>query len=132
MHKPSSEHANFVESPCSWPAPLGSRFLLRTAFCLDKVGEEVGKESNWGVNIFAVRPSHLEVSELLRDVRCKAQLSQIELAVRLGKVKEYVYTAENATTKKSLNLLQIWDWCTACDISMEDFLGQLQSRARVK
>jgi hypothetical protein len=111
---------------------LGSGFLLRTAFCSDIEGEEVGKESNWAVDIFAVRPSHLEVSELLRDVRRRAQLSQIELAVRLGKVREYVYTAENATTKKCPNLLQVWDWCAACGISMEDFLGQLQSRARVR
>jgi transcriptional regulator with XRE-family HTH domain len=72
--------------------------------------------------------------KLLRDVRKENKLTQIELAEKLHRKQQYVSKYELG--ERRLDLLEIYDICNACDITLAELVEraepELQKYAAIK
>lgn len=59
----------------------------------------------------------------LKRLRLAAELTQTELALRLGKPQSYVSKAESGD--RTLDLLEVRDFCTACGSNFAEFTQAL-------
>ena len=59
----------------------------------------------------------------LRKLRLDAGVTQTELAQRLGKPQSYISKAESGD--RTLDLLEIRDFCTACGANFTEFTQKL-------
>jgi transcriptional regulator with XRE-family HTH domain len=66
------------------------------------------------------------LQDLLRFIRKAANLSQRELAVRLGKPQSFVSKYESG--ERRLDILEIVQICKAVNISLVEFSKQLEAR----
>jgi transcriptional regulator with XRE-family HTH domain len=66
------------------------------------------------------------LQDLLRSIRKTANLSQNELAVRLGKPQSFVSKYESG--ERRLDMLEIMQICKAVNISLVEFSKQLEAR----
>jgi transcriptional regulator with XRE-family HTH domain len=62
--------------------------------------------------------------ELLREVRETANLTQDELAERLGSTQSFVSKCERG--ERRLDLVELQSWCSALEISMRDFVSRFE------
>ncbi len=62
--------------------------------------------------------------ELLRDLREKAELRQIDLGKRLGRHQSFVSKYESG--ERTLDFLEVKDICRALDISLADFVRKFE------
>lgn len=62
----------------------------------------------------------------LRDLRLEAGLTQAELSAALGRPQSYVSDVERG--ERRMDLLQLRDFCTACDASLANFVVDLERR----
>lgn len=58
------------------------------------------------------RPENQAFLSVLRGLRTKANLTQADLAQRLGRSQNFITAAERGVTR--LDGLQLRDWCVAC------------------
>lgn len=72
------------------------------------------------------RPEYRYVLECLGGVRRDANLTQIELASRIGRTQAFVSSVERGIRR--MDLLQVHDWCRACGVSMEVLGAMLDQR----
>lgn len=72
------------------------------------------------------RPEYQYVLECLQNVRRDAKLTQVELASKIGRTQAYVSSVERGIRR--MDLLQVLDWCRACDVSMETLGAMLDQR----
>lgn len=77
------------------------------------------------------KPSRLKQEEstyraLLREIRERAGLRQIDLADRLGRPQSYVSKYEIG--ERRLDLFELRAICRTCGISLSDFITELESR----
>lgn len=66
------------------------------------------------------------VLELLREIRTKAGLTQADLSQALERPQSYVSDVERGLRR--LDILQLRDYCAACDMRLSAFIRQLESR----
>ncbi|WP_036140915.1 helix-turn-helix transcriptional regulator [Luteibacter sp. 9135] len=59
------------------------------------------------------RPENQAFLAVLRGLRTRANLTQADLAQRLGRSQNFVTAAERGVTR--LDGLQLRDWCAACN-----------------
>jgi DNA-binding XRE family transcriptional regulator len=62
------------------------------------------------------REENVAVLAALREVRERAQLTQGQLALRLGRSQNYVTGIERAATRA--DGVQVYDWCMACGTTL--------------
>ena len=62
------------------------------------------------------RPENQAFLSTLRGLRTKANLTQADLAQRLGRSQNFVTAAERGVTR--LDGLQLRDWCVACGVDL--------------
>ena len=62
----------------------------------------------------------------LKRLRLAAELTQTELAQRLGKPQSYVSKAESGD--RTLDLLEVRDFCTACGSNFAEFTQKLDEQ----
>lgn len=62
------------------------------------------------------RPENQVFLTTLRALRKRQELTQVELAERLGRSQNYVTSAERGVIR--LDGLQLRDWCRACDVDL--------------
>lgn len=65
------------------------------------------------------------VWSLLRSIRLNANLTQRDLAKLLGRTQSFVSDAEIG--RRRLDVLQLYDWCNACNTSLVAFARTLES-----
>ncbi|MDD5008954.1 MAG: helix-turn-helix transcriptional regulator [Syntrophorhabdaceae bacterium] len=68
-----------------------------------------------------------KVRDLLRQLREKAGLRQIDLAVRLNKPQSFVSKYESG--EKTLNFLEVREVCQVLNIPMAEFVSQFEKQA---
>lgn len=68
----------------------------------------------------------IHLISLLKKVRVDADLTQTELAQKLGETQSYVSKYESG--EQRLDLIEIEAVCNAVGISMQDFVGQYLER----
>lgn len=73
----------------------------------------------------AVRAAMLQ---LLRQIRQEAGLRQEDLAERLGRPQSFVSKYE--TGERGLDVLELYEVCAACGITLARFAGRLERLAR--
>ena len=66
--------------------------------------------------------------ELLREIRGKAGLTQIELSALLKRPQSYVSDVERGVRR--MDLLQLRDYCSACDQDLVGFVRRFEKRLR--
>lgn len=66
------------------------------------------------------------VLELLREIRTKAGLTQADLSQALERPQSYVSDVERGLRR--LDILQLRDYCAACNMRLSAFIRQLESR----
>jgi transcriptional regulator with XRE-family HTH domain len=69
-------------------------------------------------------PRYGRFRALLRKIREEADLSQHELADKLGKPQSFVSKAEIG--ERSVNFLETLDFCAACNVAIAEFAERLQ------
>jgi len=62
--------------------------------------------------------------KLLRDLRKEAGLTQVQLALKLKRPQTYVSKYELG--ERRLDLLEIYDICVACEISLADLIERVE------
>jgi transcriptional regulator with XRE-family HTH domain len=62
------------------------------------------------------------LAALLRQVRLNANLTQSQLAEKIGQTQSYVSKYENG--EQRLDLIELETVCTAAGISLSDFVGR--------
>jgi transcriptional regulator with XRE-family HTH domain len=67
------------------------------------------------------RPQHKLVCAQLRAARESAGLTQVAFAKRVKTTQAWVSSVETGITR--LDLVQLWDWCKACRVSLPDFVA---------
>ena len=72
------------------------------------------------------RLSHVDIGATLREFRLKANLSQADLARRLGKPQSYVSKYE--TAEKHLDVVEVDAICQSVGRSLHDLLAVLERR----
>lgn len=68
-----------------------------------------------------------KVRDLLRRLREKAGLRQIDLAVRLNKPQSFVSKYESG--EKTLNFLEVREVCQILNIPMVEFVSQFEKQS---
>jgi transcriptional regulator with XRE-family HTH domain len=63
--------------------------------------------------------------KLIREMRVAAGLTQAACAEALGKPQSYVSKIEGGTQR--IDLLQLRDYCLACNVSLTAFVKRLES-----
>ncbi len=66
--------------------------------------------------------------ELLREIRGKAGLTQTELSALLKRPQSYVSDVERGVRR--MDLLQLRDYCSACDQDLVGFVRCFEKRLR--
>jgi transcriptional regulator with XRE-family HTH domain len=64
--------------------------------------------------------------EVLREIRERAGITQIDLGLRLGRTQNYVSTAERGAVR--LDGLQLRDWCQACGTDLVNWAREIESQ----
>jgi transcriptional regulator with XRE-family HTH domain len=72
------------------------------------------------------RPENRVFLEVLRDIRERAGMTQIDLGLRLGRTQNYVSTAERGAVR--LDGLQLRDWCQACGTDLVSWAREIESQ----
>jgi transcriptional regulator with XRE-family HTH domain len=70
------------------------------------------------------RPENQVFLATLRALRQRQELTQVELAERLGRSQNYVTSAERGVIR--LDGLQLRDWCQACGIDLVDWATEIE------
>jgi transcriptional regulator with XRE-family HTH domain len=70
------------------------------------------------------KPEYQKLLELLVDIRTKAGLKQAELAALLERPQSYVSEVERGGRR--LDLLQLRDYCGACDQDLVGFVKHFE------
>jgi transcriptional regulator with XRE-family HTH domain len=69
---------------------------------------------------------HRIFGELLRDVRVRAGLTQLQLVDALGMTQTYASEAERAIRR--LDIVQMEDWAEACGTSLDSLMAEYGAR----
>lgn len=73
---------------------------------------------------------HRLLTELLRDIRKRAGLTQIQLAKKLGESQSYISKWERGALR--LDLVQVRSLCTALGITMPELVAEFEKRVAGK
>lgn len=65
-----------------------------------------------------------KLQNLLRQIRCEADLRQVDLAERLGEPQSFVSKYE--TGERRLDILEVREVCETIGISLEEFARRLE------
>ena len=65
-------------------------------------------------------PRYLKVIERLKQARKSCNISQVELAEKLGRPQSYVAKIEKL--ERRLDVMELFDWLTAIELNPIDFL----------
>lgn len=68
------------------------------------------------------------VTELLREVRIAAQITQVQLAKKLGQSQSFVSKYECGDSR--LDIIQLRTVCSQLGITLADFVAQLEGRLK--
>ena len=71
------------------------------------------------------RPHHRVVVAQLRAVREAAGWTQVQFAKRLKTTQAWVSSVETGLTR--LDLVQVWEWCRACNASLGDLIKAIDA-----
>lgn len=71
------------------------------------------------------RPENRIFLELLRDIRERSGMTQIDLGLRLGRTQNYGSAAERGAVR--LDGLQLRDWCQACGTDLVSWAREIES-----
>jgi len=74
-----------------------------------------------GRHQWTARQEHLQC--LLRALRKKRGLTQVELAQKLGRPQSFVSKYESG--ERRLDILELQDICKACEVLIEKFISEL-------
>ncbi|MDR6841022.1 helix-turn-helix domain-containing protein [Pseudoxanthomonas sacheonensis] len=66
--------------------------------------------------------------QMLRDIRARAGLTQVELSEALEHSQSYVSDVERGVRR--MDLLQLRDYCEACGVRLSTFVKQLEVELR--
>lgn len=66
--------------------------------------------------------------QMLRDIRARAGLTQVELSEALEHSQSYVSDVERGVRR--MDLLQLRDYCEACGVRLSTFVKQLEAEMR--
>ena len=66
--------------------------------------------------------------QMLRDIRARAGLTQVELSEALEHSQSYVSDVERGVRR--MDLLQLRDYCEACGVRLSTFVKQLEAELR--
>lgn len=69
---------------------------------------------------------HRVLTELLRDIRKRAGLTQIELAKKLGESQSYISKWERGALR--LDLVQVRELCTALGITFPELVTEFEKK----
>lgn len=69
--------------------------------------------------------SYIKLREELKDIRLRADLTQIQLSEALGKPQSYVSKYEIGD--RNLDFIEVINVCNACNIKPEDFVAKFIS-----
>ena len=69
---------------------------------------------------------YTSVTELLREVRISAQLTQVQLAKKLGQSQSFVSKYECGDSR--LDIIQLRTVCDTLGITLAEFVARLESR----
>ncbi|KAA3650009.1 MAG: XRE family transcriptional regulator [Proteobacteria bacterium] len=69
--------------------------------------------------------SYIKLREALKDIRLRADLTQIQLSEALGKPQSYVSKYEIGD--RNLDFIEVINVCNACNIKPEDFVSKFTS-----
>ncbi|MHB1059059.1 MAG: helix-turn-helix domain-containing protein [Rhodanobacter sp.] len=72
------------------------------------------------------RPENQVFLATLRTFRQRQELTQVELADRLGRSQNYVTSAERGVIR--LDGLQLRDWCHACGVDLVDWASEIEKQ----
>ncbi|URX62052.1 helix-turn-helix domain-containing protein [Luteibacter anthropi] len=72
------------------------------------------------------RASHRIFAELLRDVRLRKGLTQMELVDALGMAQTYASEAERAIRR--LDIVQMEEWCQVCGTTLLALIEEYEAR----
>lgn len=72
------------------------------------------------------RPENQVFLATLRALRQRAELTQVELAERLGRSQNYVTSAERGVIR--LDGLQLRDWCQACGVDLVAWATEIEQQ----
>jgi transcriptional regulator with XRE-family HTH domain len=89
----------------------------------------VGAASQWlpmKKSVFTREYDVLRV--LLREVRLRSNVTQVELAERLGETQSFISKCERG--ERRLDLVQLEAFCRALDTGLPDFVQEYQERCR--
>jgi len=70
------------------------------------------------------RPENQVFLAMLRVLRKRQKLTQVELAERLGRSQNYVTSAERGVIR--LDGLQLRDWCQACGVDLVTWATEIE------
>ncbi|CAK7040145.1 MAG: hypothetical protein KER_01652 [Kerstersia gyiorum] len=68
-------------------------------------------------------PTYEAIRHLLRQTRKNANLTQAELAQKLGRGQSYVSKVERG--EQYIDLVEFLDWCRACDAKPSETIEKL-------
>ncbi len=71
------------------------------------------------------RPHHRVVCAQLRAAREAAGWTQVRFAKRLKTTQAWVSSVETGLTR--LDLVQVWEWCRACNASLPDLVDAINA-----
>lgn len=71
------------------------------------------------------RPHHRVVCAQLRAAREAAGWTQVQFAKRLKTTQAWVSSVETGLTR--LDLVQVWEWCRACNASLSDLVDAINA-----
>lgn len=70
------------------------------------------------------------LTALLRDVRQKAGLTQVQIAEKLGETQSFVSKCERG--ERRLDLVQLQQFCRILGIELRSFVAEYESRVKRK
>ncbi|ULR90327.1 helix-turn-helix domain-containing protein [Comamonas sp. B21-038] len=69
-------------------------------------------------------PEYRQFLVLLKELRTKQNISQVELAGRLKTTQQYVSRCESG--QRRLDAIELDHWCEALDVSGAEFFGRIR------
>jgi ribosome-binding protein aMBF1 (putative translation factor) len=89
--------------------------------------ESYGRAVPLHINIAQMPDSDYDaVAQLIRETRSDAGLKQTELALKLGVAQSVVSKFE--TGERRLDLIEVRAVCSACGVTLEQFVARLEAR----
>jgi transcriptional regulator with XRE-family HTH domain len=76
------------------------------------------------------RPEHQLFTDLLRDMRKQAGLTQATLAKKLKRPQTFVSTVERGLVRQ--DFLQLRDWCKRCGVSVADLALEFEAQLSIR